>query len=74
MKQSITLHRDDLETILKHVDRFNPADDLMLRSGYVTINCDNSSGIGSTIDIDIPMDMNGVYGTFKINIVDEKSW
>jgi hypothetical protein len=74
MKQSITLHRDDLETILKHVDRFNPADDLMLAAGCVTINHDNSSGIGSIIDIDIPMNLNGVYGTFNISIVDEKSW
>jgi hypothetical protein len=74
MKQSIRLHRDDLETILKHVDRFNPADDMKLAAGYVTINSESVGGIGDIIDIDIPMDMNGVYGKFNINIVDESSW
>jgi len=74
MKQSITLHRDDIETILKHVDRFNPADDMKLAAGYVTINHESTNGIGSIIDIDLPVDMNGVSGTFKIHIVDEESW
>jgi len=74
MKQSIKLHRDDLETILKHVDRFNPADDMKLTAGCVTINSESVGGIGDIVDIDIPMDMNGVYGTFNITIVDEGSW
>jgi len=74
MKQSIRLHRDDLETILKHVDRFNPADDMKLAAGYVTINYESTNGIGSIIDIDLPVDMNGVYGVFNITIVDEGSW
>jgi hypothetical protein len=74
MKQTISLHRDDLEMIMRYVDQFNPASDLALGAGYVTINCDSSSGIGSTVDIELPIDLNGVRGTFMINIVDESSW
>jgi len=74
MKQTISLHRDDLEMIMQYVDQFNPDNDAKLGAGYVTINCDNSSGIGSIVDIELPLDLNGVCGTFKINIVDESSW
>jgi hypothetical protein len=74
MKQTISLHRDDLEMIMKYVDQFNPASKLALGAGFVTINCDTSSGIGSIVDIELPLDLNGVCGTFKINVVDESSW
>lgn len=71
---SVHLHRDDLEAILKIVDELNPADDTRLAAGMVTITEDNSSGIGPVIDIEVPVDINGLYGTFKKTIVDEGSW
>lgn len=70
----ITLHRDDLETILRLVDQLNPPDDMKLASGYVTIYCDTSSGIGSIIDAEVDVDLNGLQGKFKQRIVDESSW
>lgn len=72
--QEITLHRDDLETILKMVDKINPAHDSNLAAGYVTIYCDQSSGIGSIIEAEVSVDLNGMRGKFKQTIVDESSW
>lgn len=72
--QEITLHRDDLETILKMVDQINPADATKLAAGYVTIYCDQSSGIGSIIEAEVDVDLNGMRGKFKQTIVDDSSW
>jgi len=74
MKQQITLHRDDLETILRLVDQLNPPDDMKLASGYVTIYSDQSSGIGQLIDAEVDVELNGLVGKFKQRIVDESSW
>jgi hypothetical protein len=74
MKQQITLHRDDLETILRLVDQLNPPDDMKLASGYVTIYSDQSSGIGQLIDAEVEVELNGLVGKFKQRIVDESSW
>ena len=70
----ITLHRDDLETILKLVDQLNPADTMKVSAGYVTIYQDQSSGIGSLIDAEVDVEVNGLVGKFKQRIVDEGSW
>lgn len=75
----ITLHRDDLETILRLVDSLNPAHgDVQfgpkLGSGYVTIYSDQSSGIGQLIDAEIDVDLNGIRGKFKQRIADELNW
>lgn len=72
--QSVKLHRDDLETILKIVDQLNPPNDAQLGSGWVTITEDNSSGIGSIVEIEVPVEINGMTGIFKRTIVDESSW
>ena len=72
--QTIRLHRDDLEAILKIVDQLNPADSTRLAAGMVTITEDASSGIGSIVEIEVPVDINGMWGTFKKTIVDESSW
>ncbi len=72
--QQITLHRDDLETILKMVDQLNPANSTELGAGYVTIYCDQSSGIGSIIEAEVSLDLHGMHGRFKRTIVDESSW
>jgi hypothetical protein len=68
------MHRDDLEEILNIVDQLNPSNDTRLAAGMVTITCDNSSGIGSVIEMEVPVDINGLYGTFKKTIVDESNW
>ena len=68
----ITLHRDDLETILKLVDRLNP--DHTIDGDKVTITADSSSGIGVVIAVEVPVDINGVTGTFNKVIVDSNKW
>ena len=68
----ITLHRDDLETILKLVDRLNP--DHTIDGDKVTITADNSSGIGVIIAVEIPIDINCVTGTFNKVIVNSTEW
>jgi hypothetical protein len=70
----ITLHRDDLETILRLVDTLNPDNGEKLGSGYVTIYSDQSSGIGQLIDAEVDVELNGLSGKFKQSIVDESSW
>jgi hypothetical protein len=74
MEQEITIHRDDLEAIIKLVDAMNPAGTLKLGSGYVTIYSDQSSGIGQLIDAEVATEINGIVGKFKQRIVDESSW
>jgi len=74
MEQEITIHRDDLEVIIKLVDELNPAGTLKLGSGYVTIYSDHSSGIGQLIDAEVATEINGIVGKFKQRIVDESSW
>lgn len=68
----ITIHRDDLEAILKLVDRLNP--DHTIDGDKVTITADSSSGIGVIIAVEIPVDFNGVTGTFTKVIVDSTKW
>ena len=70
----IRLHRDDLAKVLEIVDKLNPADDSKIAAGWVTITEDNSSGIGSILEMEIPVCIDGEYGTFKKTIVDESSW
>ena len=70
----ITLHRDDLETILNMVDQLNPVKANDPTSGRVTITADNSSGIGSIVAVEIPTDIHGLVGTFKKVIADESEW
>ena len=68
----ITLHRDDLETILKLVDQLNPNN--TIDGDKVTITADSSSGIGVVIAVEVPVDINGVTGTFNKVIVDSNKW
>jgi hypothetical protein len=74
MKQQITIHRDDLEAIIRLIDELNAPDDMKLGSGYATIYCDTSSGIGSLIDAEVVTEVNGLQGKFKQRIVDQSSW
>lgn len=63
----ISLHRDDVETILQFVKKYPEVE-------YVTINVDSSSGIGSIVDASINTVINGDVVTLVKHIVDESSW
>ena len=65
---TITLHRDDLEAILKLVDEINPTD------GNVTIKETRHSGIGSIVEVEIPYAINGHAGTFVKEIIGVDRW
>jgi hypothetical protein len=69
----ITLHRDDLEAILRLIDNISP-DIENLGTGYVTIYSDQSSGIGQLVHAEVDVTVNGIRGKFKQQIVDESSW
>lgn len=64
----VTLHRDDIATILNLIDRMSPLD------GMVTLHVDSSSGIGQIVIAELPVNMNGVPGHFRHTIIDESSW
>ena len=63
----ISLHRDDLETILQFIKKYPEVE-------YVTITSDSSSGIGAIIDASINTVINGDVVTLTKHIVDESSW
>jgi hypothetical protein len=64
---TISLHRDDVETILQFIQKYPEVE-------YVTITSDSSSGIGSIIDASINTVINGDVVTLTKHIVDESSW
>jgi len=63
----ISLHRDDVETILQFIKKYPEVE-------YVTVSYDSSSGIGSIIDASINTVINGDVVTLTKHIVDETSW
>lgn len=65
---TVYLHRDDLNRLIQIIDSTKPV------SNMITVHQDNSSGIGYTTDAEVMIDMNGMTGSFKVNIVDESSW
>jgi len=64
---TISLHRDDVETILQFIKKYPEVE-------YVTITSDSSSGIGSIVDASIGTIINGDLVTLTKHIVDETSW
>lgn len=62
------LHRDDLETLIQLIDKLDTPD------GYVTLEEDNSSGIGFIIYAHFFLEVNGVKGKFTQTLVDESNW
>lgn len=70
----VTLHRNDIVTILNLIDQANPVVDNILGSGCVTLHVDQSSGIGQIITAELSATINGLRGTFRQEIVDESSW
>lgn len=63
----ISLHRDDLITILQFINKYPDSE-------YVTITSDSSSGIGSLIKANVRGIVNGDWVTVTKDIVDESSW
>jgi len=63
----ISLHRDDVETILQFIKKYPEVE-------YVTVSYDSSSGIGSIIDASINTVINGDIVTLTKHIVDVTSW
>jgi hypothetical protein len=70
----VTLHRDDIVTILNLIDKVNPISDNTIGSGCVTLNVDQSSGIGAIVTAELPATVNGLRGFFSQKIMDESSW
>ena len=64
---TISLHRDDVETILQFIKKYPEVE-------YVTITSDSSSGIVSIVDASIGTIINGDLVTLTKHIVDETSW
>lgn len=66
--QSIYLHRDDVETILKFIQSID-------KQHVVEVKCDNSSGIGNVITATLHgVELNGHKVSVTKTIVDETSW
>ena len=63
----ISLHRDDLVSILKFTEKYPNSD-------YITITVDSSSGIGSIVRVSLPAVINNDLVTVEKTIVDESSW
>lgn len=65
---TVTLHRDDLKTLLQIIDSTKPMMD------SITVYQDNSSGIGCITEAEVLVDLHGLEGKFKVTIEDESSW
>jgi hypothetical protein len=63
----ISLHREDLNAILKFIEKYPDSD-------YITISVDSSSGIGSVVKVSINNVINGDAVTITKAIVDESGW
>ena len=63
----VSLHRDDLETILQFMKKYPTVD-------FVTISVDSSSGIGSIVKASINTIVNSDAVTITKTIMDESSW
>jgi len=70
----VTLHRDDIQLILELIDKVNPNEGDRLEAGLVTLHVDSSSGIGSIVIAELPATVNGMAGTFRQQIIDERNW
>ena len=63
----ISLHREDLNAILKFIEKYPDSD-------YITISVDSSSGIGSVVKVSINNVINGDAVKITKAIVDESGW
>jgi hypothetical protein len=67
MINTVYLHRDDIESIAKFIEKYPDSE-------YITITSDGSSGIGSIIDASVKTIINEDFVTVTKHIVDESSW
>lgn len=63
----VTLHRDDLETILQFMKKYPEVE-------FTTISVDSSSGIGSIVKASVFTVVNGDAVSIVKTIMDESSW
>lgn len=73
MNQIKLSHRELLE-LLNIVETMNPPDTTMLTAGTVTINWDNSSGIGYILKATVPVKCGDRWGDWTTNVTDEGNW
>lgn len=67
MKQEMLILRDELDAIVKVLEKFPGAT-------YVELQKDNSSGIGYSLKAAVPLEIDGTVGTFTTDITDETHW
>lgn len=67
MKQEMLILRDELDAIVKVLEKFPGAT-------YVELQKDNSSGIGYSLKAAVPLEVDGTIGTFTTDITDETHW
>ena len=70
----IKLTADDLEYMLALVNDLNPLDEDNRMSGWLFLVADNSSGIGQSLDAEIPMKCAGHEGMLRINVSGIEDW
>jgi len=63
----ILIMRDELEEIVRILDKFTGAT-------YVELQKDASSGIGYVLKAAVPLEVEGIRGTFTTDITNEKDW
>lgn len=63
----VSLHRDDLSSILEFVHKYPNVD-------FLTIDVDSSSGIGSIVKVSVNTEVYGDVVTISKTLVDESSW
>jgi len=68
MTTRIYINRHEIERILKIMDENDIAD------GAVELIHNNSSGIGSTLDMEFDTELHGRYVVVRVNITDSDSW
>jgi len=66
----VRLRHNDLVNMLKVVDSIAKSEDNVLLE---IIEC-GGNGIGSIVEIEIPVEINGERGVFRKAIVTEESW
>jgi hypothetical protein len=68
MSTRIYISRREIEKILKIMD------DNSITEGAVELIYNNSSGIGSTLDMEFDTELHGRYVVVRVNITDSDSW
>ena len=61
------LHRNTIIDLMELIEKFPDAD-------FITLTEDSSSGIGSCQYAEIPVVVNEVKGSMKIQLTDESTW